>query len=131
MSVWVSLFILLLGYLIGSIPFGLIIVKITTGKDIRSIESGRTGGTNAMRAAGFYAGAATAILDFAKGAVAVWLARSLLPADVPWRAWIEVLAPIMAILGHNYSIFLTERNEQGKLRLRGGAGGARSGIQQL
>ena len=47
---------LVIGYIIGSIPFGLLIVKLKTGKDIRDVESGRTGGTNAMRAAGFWAG---------------------------------------------------------------------------
>ena len=49
-----SIGVIFLAYLIGSIPFGLIIVKLTTGKDIRSVASGRTGGTNAMRAAGFW-----------------------------------------------------------------------------
>ncbi len=62
------------GYLIGSIPFGMLIVKSKTGKDIRQVESGRTGGTNAVRAAGFWAGLLTAILDIAKGAASVWLA---------------------------------------------------------
>lgn len=50
-----SIGVLILAYLIGSIPFGLIIVKLSTGKDIRTVESGRTGGTNAMRAAGVWA----------------------------------------------------------------------------
>ena len=59
--------IILLAYLFGSIPFGLLIVKLKTGKDIREVESGRTGGTNAMRAAGFWAGFATAMLDILKG----------------------------------------------------------------
>ena len=58
--------IILLAYLFGSIPFGLLIVKLKTGKDIRKVESGRTGGTNAMRAAGFWAGVATAALDILK-----------------------------------------------------------------
>ena len=48
--------ILLAAYIFGSIPFGLIVVKMMTGKDIRTIASGRTGGTNAMRAAGPWAG---------------------------------------------------------------------------
>lgn len=110
-----------LGYVIGSIPFGLLIVKITTGKDIRKVESGRTGGTNAMRAAGFLAGLATAILDILKGAAAVWLAQLIMPQS----QITHVLAAIGAILGHNYSIFLPERDENGKvIRLRGGAGGA-------
>ena len=50
----------LLGYILGSIPFGLLIVKLKTGKDIREVESGRTGGTNAARAAGLGAGLLTA-----------------------------------------------------------------------
>src|SRR4030042_1023393 len=112
--------VLILAYLLGSIPFGLLIVKIFTGKDIRALASGRTGGTNAMRAAGPIAGFATAIMDFLKGAGAVWLASALVPGTI----WLKVFAPMMAILGHNYSIFLTERDERGRLRLRGGAGGA-------
>jgi glycerol-3-phosphate acyltransferase PlsY len=109
-----------MGYLLGSIPNGLIIVKLTTGKDVRNIESGRTGGTNVMRAAGFWAGLATALLDMAKAALAVQLARWVFPGN----HWLEIAAPIMAILGHNYSIFLASRDEDGKLHLHGGAGGA-------
>lgn len=109
-----------LGYILGSIPFGLLIVKLKTGKDIRKVESGRTGGTNAVRAAGFGAGLLTAILDILKGAVAVWIAQAISPE----HQIVHVLAPLAAILGHNHSIFLTERDENGTLRLRGGAGGA-------
>jgi len=112
--------VLLFSYILGSVPFGFYVVRAITGKDIRQVESGRTGGTNAMRAAGYEAGLATAILDVLKGATGVWLARALLPGNV----WLEVLAPIMAIVGHNFSIFLMERDEKNRLRLRGGAGGA-------
>ena len=115
-----ALGLLLLSYLIGSVPFGLIIVHWSTGKDIRHVESGRTGGTNAMRAAGFWAGLATAICDLLKAALMVWLARWLFPGN----AWLQILAPIATVVGHNFSIFLVERNEKGKLRFRGGAGGA-------
>lgn len=114
--------IVILAYIFGSIPFGLLIVKLKTGKDIREVESGRTGGTNAMRAAGFWAGFATALLDILKGAVGVWIAQWLTPDS----QWVHVLSPIAAILGHNYSIFLAERDANGKFRLRGGAGGAPS-----
>jgi glycerol-3-phosphate acyltransferase PlsY len=116
-----SIGVLLLAYFIGSIPFGVIIVKLSTGKDIRSVESGRTGGTNAMRAAGVWAGVATAILDVFKGIAAVFLSHILLPGN---HVWLEVLAPLFSIIGHNYSVFLIERNENGWLRFRGGAGGA-------
>jgi glycerol-3-phosphate acyltransferase PlsY len=116
----VAIGVLLLSYLMGSIPFGLIIVRLRTGKDIRQVESGRTGGTNAMRAAGLGAGLLTTVLDGAKSAASVWLAQAVLPGN----HWIPVFAPIMAIIGHNYSIFLMEKNAAGRVRLRGGAGGA-------
>lgn len=101
---------LLGGYLIGSIPFGLMIVRLFTGQDLRTVGSGRTGGTNAMRAGGALAGILTALLDVLKAAGAVWLARR-------WtgNAWAEVGAALTAILGHNYSVFM---------KFRGGAGGA-------
>jgi acyl phosphate:glycerol-3-phosphate acyltransferase len=122
MQLIIDLAVVFLGYVIGSIPFGLLIVKLKTGKDIRKVESGRTGGTNAMRAAGFWAGFATAMLDILKGAVAVWVAQS-----ITQTSWAHMVAAISAILGHNYSIFLPERDEHGKfIRLRGGAGGAPS-----
>lgn len=111
--------IVLLAYIFGSIPFGYLIVHIFTGKDIRHVESGRTGGTNAARAAGGVAGALTAVMDAAKGAAAVWVAQAISPQN----AWIHVLAPIAAVLGHNYSIFLVERDAKNRIRLRGGAGG--------
>ena len=117
----VVIFILVLGisYVIGSIPFGLLLVRILKGKDIREIQSGRTGGTNAMRAAGFWAGFATALLDILKGASGVWLADLIFPGNT----WLKIFAPLMVIIGHNYSIFLLERRD-GKIRLGGGAGGA-------
>lgn len=122
MQTLIDLGIILLAYVFGSIPFGLLIVKLKTGKDIREVESGRTGGTNAMRAAGFWAGIATAVLDILKGFGAVWVAYQVTPDH-----WVHVIAPLAAILGHNHSIFLPERNAEGKLvRLRGGAGGAPS-----
>jgi glycerol-3-phosphate acyltransferase PlsY len=122
-----ALAIILLSYLIGSIPFGWIIVKIFTGRDVRKIESGRTGGTNVMRAAGVLAGMLTAILDITKGWVSVQLVHGLLPPDVWFFYWVEIAAPLAAILGHNYSIYMLEVHETtGKLRLRGGAGGATS-----
>jgi glycerol-3-phosphate acyltransferase PlsY len=119
MQILMFIGILAIAYLIGSLPMGLYIVKVVSGKDIRLVQSGRTGGTNAMRAAGFWAGLATAILDIIKGASGVWIANALMPGNT----LIAIMAPILSIIGHNYSIFLTERDENGKLRLRGGAGG--------
>ena len=112
--------IIMLAYLIGSIPYGLIFVKILKGHDIRNIESGRTGGTNAGRAAGIGAGVLTGVMDFFKSFIAVMIAKTIFP-DQPW---IEISAALFAILGHNYSVFLLERQGPGKYTLRGGAGGA-------
>jgi glycerol-3-phosphate acyltransferase PlsY len=114
--------ILIASYIFGSIPFGLIVVKLMIGKDVRTIASGRTGGTNVMRAAGLWAGLLTALLDILKSAAAVWLAQAI-TANV----WIHVAAPIAAILGHNYSIFMIEHGSDGRVHLRGGAGGAATG----
>lgn len=120
MQILIGIGAVIVGYLMGSIPFGLLIVKIKTGKDIRQVESGRTGGTNAVRAAGFGAGLLTAILDILKGACSVWVAERMIPE----MHLFHVLAPIAAILGHNYSLFLIERDASGRIRFRGGAGGA-------
>ena len=62
MQVLTYLLFLFFSYLLGSIPFGLILVRLKTGQDIRGIQSGRTGGTNAMRAAGFWVGLGWIIL---------------------------------------------------------------------
>jgi glycerol-3-phosphate acyltransferase PlsY len=114
-----GLLALILAYLLGSFPSGQIIVQLATGKDLRQEHSGRTGGTNAMRAGGYGAGLITTVLDFSKSYIAVWLAKLLSNND----DWIVAIAGILAILGHNYSIYLLKR-EDGKLYFRGGAGGA-------
>lgn len=121
MQIMSVVMLVVLGYLIGSIPSGLIIVKLKTGKDIRKVESGRTGGTNALRAAGLGAGLLTAFFDIFKSTLVVWLAQWFSPD----QHLAHVLAPIAAVLGHNYSIYLPEFDENGRfIRLRGGAGGA-------
>lgn len=123
MQIALGIGIVILSYVLGSVPFGLVIVKLKTGKDIREIESGRTGGTNAMRAAGFWAGFFTAMLDILKASVGAWLGIWLLPEAY----WIHTLAALMAIVGHNYSVFLPNRDAAGKFKgFRGGAGGASS-----
>lgn len=114
--------ILILSYLIGAIPVGLIVVKFMTGKDVRNVQSGRTGGTNAMRTAGFWAGLITAVLDILKAACTVWISRAVLPGN----HWMEVIAPILAIIGHNYSIYIIKKQSDGKYKIHGGAGGAPS-----
>ncbi len=111
--------ILILSYCVGSIPWGYILVKIFKGKDVREVESGRTGGTNTMRASGFSMGLITSLLDILKSACMVWIAKSLLDFY-----WIHVLSALAAVIGHNYSIYLIRRDQNGKITIGGGAGGA-------
>ncbi|HDN05141.1 MAG TPA: glycerol-3-phosphate acyltransferase [Chloroflexi bacterium] len=111
--------LLLLAYLVGSIPFGFLLVKIFTGQDVRNVESGRTGGTNSMRAAGFPVGLATSILDILKSAGLVWLAKYLYPDGF----WLHVFSGFITVVGHNYSIYLIQKDAHGKLKIGGGAGG--------
>ena len=113
-KVIISLVCAVSGYLIGSIPFGYMIVYLVKGIDIRDQGSGRTGGTNVFRVAGFPAGLATALLDVGKGALTVLFIRHFLPDT---GGWAEALAGIGVVLGHNASVFLG---------FRGGAGGATS-----
>jgi len=115
-----AIFSLLGSYLVGSIPFGLIVVWVARRQDVRRIGSGRTGGTNVMRAAGWLAGVITAVLDVLKGVAAGWIARAL----VPENPWVLVASAVLAVMGHNYSAFLVEKREQGGIRFKGGAGGA-------
>lgn len=97
----------LLGYLLGSIPFGYIIGR-ARGVDVLEYGSGRTGGTNVLRTAGKKAAAVSIGLDVLKGAVAVVLGRWLLGTELA-----AALAGFAAVAGHNWSIFIG---------FRGGAG---------
>jgi glycerol-3-phosphate acyltransferase PlsY len=114
-----GIMVAVLGYVFGSIPFGLIIVRLRRGRDIRQWYSGRTGGTNVMRVAGFWSGLATAVLDIGKATLAVYVARWLTGGLI----WAEVVAGIFAVIGHNYSVFLM-RKEEGRMVFFGGAGGS-------
>lgn len=105
-------FALIVGYLIGSIAPGLFYVKWATGKDVREVESGRTGGTNSYRAAGMKIGLLTGASDILKGAVAVWLAKTVLGGFAS-PEWVVAFAAVGVVAGHNWSVFL---------RFRGGAG---------
>lgn len=120
MEILMSILVMIASYVLGSIPWGIIVVKLFTGKDVRQVGSGRTGGTNVMRAAGVFAGLLTAGLDVFKGFGSGLIAEALVPGNI----WVRVLAAAVALLASTYSIFYTERDAQGKLRLKGGAGGA-------
>ena len=110
-------------YLLGSIPFGYLIVRSRVGADVRKTGSGGTGATNVSRSAGKWAGLLTLILDALKGAAVVAIARMLLGlAVLPNGAnqgasaaanWWVALAAVLAILGHIFPIWLGFRGGKG------------------
>ena len=93
--------ILLLSYILGSIPNGLIFGKIIWNKDLRTVGSKNIGATNAWRTIGKPAGILIFALDFLKGALSVYLAQILIGT-----ALAMTLAGIFAIVGHSFSCFL-------------------------
>lgn len=97
---------LLVAYLLGSIPFGYLIVKMTSGKDVRASGSGATGATNVMRTAGKKAGLMTFALDIAKGFVAVFAARLIVGAGLWETNWVVAGAAFAAIVGHIFPVWL-------------------------
>jgi len=115
---WMVLLTALIGYLIGSIPMGYLVIKVVKGEDIRKHGSGRTGGTNALRAGGAIAGALTSLGDALKGYAAVMLARVIVgPAELATTVGTlaAVVAGLGAVIGHNWSLYLS---------FKGGAGTA-------
>jgi acyl phosphate:glycerol-3-phosphate acyltransferase len=95
---------LILAYLLGSIPFGYLIVKLASGADIRATGSGGTGATNVSRKAGKAAGIVTLALDALKGAAAVLVARWL--TGEAGTSWIVAAAAALAVVGHCYPVWL-------------------------
>jgi glycerol-3-phosphate acyltransferase PlsY len=97
----------IIGYLCGSIPFGYLYVRLFKGEDLRKIGSGRTGGTNSLRAAGLGVGLLTSLSDVLKGAASVWITSWLFgDAMGPMLPWMQATAGVMSVVGHNWSIFL-------------------------
>jgi glycerol-3-phosphate acyltransferase PlsY len=97
----VAVALIVLGYLIGSLPMGVIVARLTGGRDPRTVGSGRTGGTNALRAMGPGRALTVGLLDIAKGAVPVLIARFAGADD-----WVQAVAGIAAVLGAWRSVFL-------------------------
>jgi acyl phosphate:glycerol-3-phosphate acyltransferase len=104
--------VVIFAYLIGSIPFGYLLVRMKLGADIRQTGSGGTGATNVSRRAGKLAGVLTLFLDAAKGAVAVLLARSLL-TEHSGLSWPLAMAAFAVIVGHIFPIWLGFRGGKG------------------
>lgn len=98
-----------IAYLLGSIPFGYLIVRLGHGRDVRASGSGNIGATNVARVAGRGAGLATFLLDGAKGYLAVWLAIDWFHAPIEW----VMAAALLAVLGHMFSCWLKFRGGKG------------------
>lgn len=108
--------LVLMGYLLGSIPFGIILTRLFGAGDLRQIGSGNIGATNVLRTGRKELAAATLILDGAKGAVAVALARLWLPESGPDGA---MMAGAAAMIGHCYPVWLKFRGGKGVATLLG------------
>lgn len=106
-------FWLLVGYLLGSIPFGLILTHLSGGGDIRSIGSGNIGATNVLRTGKKGVAAATLLLDAGKGAIAVWLAGR------HGAEWAPLAAAAGAFAGHVHPVWLKFRGGKGVATLLG------------
>ena len=100
--------VLVVAYLLGSIPFGYLIVRRRMGADIRETGSGGTGATNVSRRAGKAAGVLTLLLDAAKGSVAVLIAKAAGGDD-----WIIAVAAVAALVGHIFPVWLGFRGGKG------------------
>ena len=116
--------VIVIAYLLGSIPFGYLIVRATQGADVRETGSGGTGATNVSRRAGKTAGLVTLLLDALKGAAAVAIAKVVLGLPVFGEAafsgasleiayWWVAAAAIAVILGHIFPVWLRFRGGKG------------------
>src|SRR3546814_332880 len=103
---------LLLGYALGSIPFGVLLTRLAGAGDLRAIGSGNIGATNVLRTGRKGLAAATLLLDLAKGWAAVAIAAALFPGD-------SLLAAAAAFLGHCYPVWLGFRGGKGVATLMG------------
>ena len=107
-----DLALIIIGYLIGAIPFGYLIPKLFGVTDIRTVGSGNVGATNAYRGAGPVAGILVLIFDIGKGVAVVILARSVTNSYLP-SEYLILAAGMAAILGHIFTIFLSFKGGKG------------------
>ena len=101
--------VVILSYLLGSIPFAYLVVKIVSGKDIRQYGSGNVGATNAYRIVGIKFAVLVFLLDFLKGLVAV-IYLSKLAGNSPYT---KIVAALFVLLGHLFTIFLKFKGGKG------------------
>jgi glycerol-3-phosphate acyltransferase PlsY len=105
---WAFLVMALIGYLLGSVPAGLIAGRLARGIDIRDYGSGKTGFTNALRTIGLRASLPVMVWDVAKGALAVVIARLL--SD---NAYVQAVGGLAAVAGHDWPVFAGFRGGRG------------------
>ena len=96
---------LLIAYLLGAVPFGYLLVKLRTGRDVRAMGSGNIGATNVLRTTGRWAAVVVLLLDIAKGFLAVWQAGALTGGEAVWMA----AAALAVMAGHGFPVFLKFR----------------------
>ncbi len=97
----IPVIVLAAAYLIGAIPFGYLLVKMTSGKDVRMAGSGNIGATNVLRTTGRTLGVVTLLLDIGKGALAVWIADRLTGGSPLWMS----AAALAVMAGHAFPVF--------------------------
>lgn len=97
--------ILIFAYLLGGIPFGYVLVRLKTGRDVRAMGSGNIGATNVLRTTGRALGVVTLLLDIGKGYLAVWAAGRLTGGSPLWMS----AAALAVMAGHAFPIFLKFR----------------------
>lgn len=106
--------LVVLAYLIGALPFGLLVGRLAGGVDLREHGSGRIGATNALRTVGLAGAVLTFLLDLGKGIVAVLLVGWLYLAGPPGSPpWVAAAAGIAAVAGHIRSVFIGFRGGRG------------------
>jgi glycerol-3-phosphate acyltransferase PlsY len=118
---------ILLGYLLGAIPFGVVIIRLGRRVDVTKYGSGKIGATNVLRTGGVKAAAAVFALDIAKGAVAVVLARVIVGTQEATLGTLvldfqsaQFAAALAAVVGHNWSIYIRFRGGRGVCTFFGG-----------
>lgn len=105
--------VLAFSYLLGSIPFGYLLVRFFRKQDIRAQGSGNIGATNVARAGGKSLGIVTLVCDLAKGLVAVLLARHIAPGLPGFPSDLAILAAVAAVVGHMFPVWLRFRGGKG------------------
>lgn len=100
-------------YLLGSIPFGLLISRLLGGPDLRKSGSGNIGATNALRSGGFVVGLSTLALDIAKGAAGCLLAAKIAGPPEGWSPWLAGAIIAAPVLGHCFPLWLGFRGGKG------------------